>query len=230
MASEFIFNNEQHNISLDLQYINPSCHRELLQIIVDTHRKTLANTIKESLHLLYTVMALLTGHRLIINKDAHEQRLFVGTKEFEETGAAGCLNTLKDSCTETEAGMDFSILQEVSSIVTDGTNMNSEERGGLWALIKKLRQQQVSEKVSLVPLIKIWCAVRHSNLARKSVTDIMTTELKVVIEELKSISTYFHTSGARTRERKENADEHNLPTRRYPVYFQIRFTGFFLSS
>ena len=33
MASEFIFNSEQHNISLDLQYINPSCHRELLQII-----------------------------------------------------------------------------------------------------------------------------------------------------------------------------------------------------
>ena len=40
-----------------------------------------------------------------------------------------CLNTLKDSCTETEAGRDFSILQEVSSIVTDGTNMNSGERG-----------------------------------------------------------------------------------------------------
>ena len=48
MASEFIFNNEQYNISLDLQYINPLCHRELLQIIVDSHRKALANTIKES--------------------------------------------------------------------------------------------------------------------------------------------------------------------------------------
>ena len=48
----------------------------------------------------------------IIDKDAHEQLLFVGAKEPEETGAAGCLNTLKDSCTETEAGMDFSILQK----------------------------------------------------------------------------------------------------------------------
>ena len=46
------------------------------------------------------------------------------------------------------------------------------------------------EKESLVPLIKIWCAVYHSNLAWKSVTDTVT-ELKVVIEELKSISTYF---------------------------------------
>ena len=48
MSSEFIFNNEQHSVSLDLQYINPSCHRELLQIIVDSHRKTLANIIKGS--------------------------------------------------------------------------------------------------------------------------------------------------------------------------------------
>ena len=47
MVSELIFNNEQHNISLDLQYINLSCPRALLQITVDSHRKT-ANTIKES--------------------------------------------------------------------------------------------------------------------------------------------------------------------------------------
>ena len=59
-------------------------------------------------------MAVLTGHKLIIDKNEHEQLLFVGAREPEETGDAGCLNTLKDSCTETEAGMDFSILQEVS--------------------------------------------------------------------------------------------------------------------
>ena len=46
----------------------------------------------------------------IIDKDAHEQLLFVGAKEPEETGAFGCLNTLKNSCTETEVEMDFSIL------------------------------------------------------------------------------------------------------------------------
>ena len=125
---------------------------------------------------------------------------FVGAKEPEGTGAVGCLKTLKDSCTETEAGIDFSILQELSSIVTDGTNMASGEKGGLWVLLEKLRQQQVPEKGSLDPLIKIWCAVHHSNLAWKSVTDTVT-ELKVVIEELKSISIYFHTSEVRTRER-----------------------------
>ena len=71
-------------------------------------------------------------------------------------------------------------------------------RGGLWVLLEKLRQQQVPERESLVPLIKIWYAVHHSNLAWKSVTDTVT-ELKVANEELKSISTYFHTSKVRIR-------------------------------
>ena len=121
--------------------------------------------------------------------------------------------------------MEFSIIQEISSIVTDGTNMNSGESGGLWVLLEKLRQQQAPDKESLIPLIKIWCAVHRSNLAWKSVTETVT-ELRVLIEELKGISTYFHTSGVRTRECKTIAEKYKLPIRRYPVYFQIRFTEF----
>ena len=49
VASEFIFNNEQYEVKLDLQYISPAYHRELLQVIVDSHRQTLGNTIKEAL-------------------------------------------------------------------------------------------------------------------------------------------------------------------------------------
>ena len=119
----------------------------------------------------------------------------------KKTGAAGCLDTLKDSYIETEAGMEFSIIQEISSIVTDGTNMNSGERGGLWVLLEKLRQQQAPDKESLIPLIKIWCAVHRSNLAWKSVTETVT-EL-VLIKEPKGISTYFHTSGVRLGNAKQ---------------------------
>ena len=80
--------------------------------------------------------------------------------------------------------MDFSILKEVSSIVTDETNMNSGERGGLWVLLRKDKAAtSVLEKESLVPLVKIWCAVHYNNPAWKSVTRTVT-ELKVVIEEL----------------------------------------------
>ena len=137
MASEFIFNNSQHNIKLDRQYINRSCHRELLQIILDSHRKTLANTIKESFASSLRCDGSVDRTQLIIDKDAHEQLLFVGAKELEETGAAVCFNTLKDSCTETEAGTDFSILQEVLSIVTDDTNMTSGGEGWATSIAKK---------------------------------------------------------------------------------------------
>ena len=223
IASEFIFNNEQHEVKLDLQYISPAYHRELLQVIVDSHRQTSVNTIKEAL--ASSLRCDGSVDRTQVEKIFTMLKIIVGAKEPEKTGAAGCLDTLKDSCIETEAGMKFSIIQEISSIVTDGTNMNSGERGGLWVLLEKLRQQQTPDKESLIPLIKILCTVHRSNLAWKSVMETVT-ELRVLIEELKGISTYFHTSGVRTRERKTIAEKYKLPIRRYPVYFQIRFTEF----
>ena len=74
-------------------------------------------------------------------------------------------------------------------------------------------------------MLKIWCAVHRSQLAWKNVTESVA-ELKLLIQELKSISTYFHTSGIRTRERKEAAEEHDLTVKMYPEYFAIRFTEF----
>ena len=77
----------------------------------------------------------------------------------------------------------------------------------------------------LVPLLKIWCVVHRSQLAWKNVTENVD-ELKILIQELKSLSTYFHTSGVRTRERQAIENEYKLTVRRYPEYFQIRFTEF----
>jgi hypothetical protein len=50
--------------------------------------------------------------------------------------------------------------------------------------------------------------------------------LKILIQELKSLSTYFHTSEVRTRERQAIGNEYKLTVRRYPEHFQIRFTEF----
>ena len=62
-------------------------------------------------------------------------------------------------------------------------------------------------------------------MAWKNLTENVA-ELKVLIQELKSISTYFHTSGVRTRERRQTGEEHNLIVKSYPEYFQLRFTEF----
>ena len=108
-----------------MQYISPAYHRELLQVIVDSHRQTLANTIKEALasslrcdgSVDRTQVDKIFTMLKIIDKDADEKLLFVGAKEPEKTGAAGCLDTLKDSCIETEAGMEFSIIHHTRNII-----------------------------------------------------------------------------------------------------------------
>ena len=92
IASEFIFNNEQHEVKLDLQYISLAYHRELLQVIVDSHRQTLANTIKEALasslrcdgSVDRTQVDKIFTMLKIIDKDADEKLLFVGAKEPEK--------------------------------------------------------------------------------------------------------------------------------------------------
>ena len=161
----------------------------------------------------------------VITSDAAEELFFVGAKEPSSRRAVGALEAIKDSCSEVAVcSENLNILHESSSIVKDGTNMNSGERGGLWTLLEELRQQNVSER-HLIPLLKVWCSVHRSQLAWKSVTETVS-ELKILIQELKGFSTYFHTSGVRTRELKQIGDEHKLTVKRFPEYFQIRFTEF----
>ena len=83
--------------------------------------------------------------------------------------------------------------------------------------------------VKAVKAVKIWCAVHHSQLAWKNLTDNVA-ELKVLIRELKSISAYFHTSGVRTRECNETGEEHKLTVKSYPEYFQIYVSLSFCTS
>ena len=86
-----------------------------------------------------------------------------------------------------------------------------------------MREKKCPSDLPPVPLPKIWCAVHRSQLVWKTEN---VAELKVLIQELKLISTYFHTSGVRTRERRETGEEHNFTVKSYPEYFQICFTEF----
>lgn len=92
-------------------------------------------------------------------------------------------------------------------------------------MLENMRGKECPSDLPPVPLLKILCAVHRSQLAWKNLTENVA-ELKVLIQELKSISTFFHTSGVRTRERRETGEEHNLTVKSCPEYFQIRFTDF----
>ena len=48
MANNFSFNYPENNLKIDFQYISPTSHRELLEIIVKSHTKTLCEHVKQA--------------------------------------------------------------------------------------------------------------------------------------------------------------------------------------
>lgn len=111
------------------------------------------------------------------------------------------------------------ILNKVTSLCTDGTNVNTGETNSLWALMDK------ELKSSGIPLIKIWCAVHRSELAWKN-TARTVPEISTTLSTLSSVSTYFHYSPLRIAELKKIANAKNLKLLNIPKIFEIRWSQF----
>ena len=138
MANNFSFNSKSEKLKMDFQYINATGHRELLEMIVDAHRETFVDQIKQPLALSLRcdgsvnriqVDKMYIMHK-VITSDAAEELFFIGAEE-PSRDAVGALEAIKDSCCKAVVGSGY----ESSSIVTNGTNMNSCQRGGLWIFV-----------------------------------------------------------------------------------------------
>ena len=105
--------------------------------------------------------------------------------------------------------------------MTDGKNMNTGAKNGLWALCNNNRKKSNSN----LPLIKIWCATHRISLAWKSVTKEVV-ELDRLIKDASSLSTYFHASAVKTKSLQKVAKECNYQYLHYPRYFEVRWTQF----
>ena len=197
IASCFSFNQKENTsgFKMGFQYISPAHHRQLLKIIVSSHKEQLARSVTNALASslrcdgsvdrtqVYKIFVMLK----LISNAAEEELVFVGAREPKERGAEGLVNAIKkaskgcgkdsleESSNDSEEGSDKRdlrneslefVLYETSSIVTGGTNVNSGERSGLWTLLEKLRSEKCPSD-ELVPLLKIWCAVHRSQLAWK---------------------------------------------------------------
>lgn len=80
-------------------------------------------------------------------------------KEQVEREAIGLLKTALGAM-EDMFGHEFLynvIMMKISSVCTDGTNVNSGEEGGLW----KFLEDEMIKTGSRIPLIKIWCAAQR---------------------------------------------------------------------
>ena len=170
IASCFSFNQKENTsgFKMGFQYISPAHHRQLLKIIVSSHKEQLAsggvtNALASSLRCDGSVDRTQVDKIFVmlklISNAAEEELVFVGAREPKERGAEGLVNAIKEACKgcgkdspeessndleeEGSDNRDLSdeslefVLYETSSIVTDGTNVNSGARSGLWTLLEK---------------------------------------------------------------------------------------------
>ena len=154
----------------------------------------------------------------VVHKDGSDSLHFLGFGESEKRRAKGYLAAIMEACSPLSWDDLFG---KTSSFVTDGENMNTGAKNGLWTLCDDKRKRSNSN----LPLIKIWCAAHRISLAWKSVTKEVV-ELDRLIKDASSLSTYFHVSAVRTKSPQKVAKECNYQYLHYPRYFELRWTQF----
>lgn len=162
----------------------------------------------------------------VINKSGKEDQFFLGDGLVSKRRAQGILDAIEVSHLLTRlVPKRLNMLKNISSIVTDGTSVNTGERGRLSTLFK---QKYGSLKENNIPLITIWCAAHRSNLAWKD-TSNSVSEVQHLFLTSTSLSTFFHTSALRPREFENIATVNDCKLLRIPKFFQVRWIEFSFS-
>lgn len=88
----------------------------------------------------------------VIMNDGGKLLLFLGIGEQTKKGAAGLMNAVKNGIIDNLGVDGYKVVSRlVSSICTDGTNINSGDKGGLW----KWFEDEIRKLGSDLPLLKI---------------------------------------------------------------------------
>ena len=116
------------------------------------------------------------------------------------------------------------LLQEVSSVATDGASINTGCKAGLWVFLDDDKKKIESP----LPFLKIWCSVHRSALAWGEFTNgkYAVREIKTVLDICVSLTGYFHKSGLRTKAIKMTAEELKKKFYSFPTYHEVRWTEF----
>lgn len=233
-SNAFSIENENATIipsNVNRQYVNPKSHLALMSCIVESDVNSLKTKIDSCLALSLRVDGSIDRTHIdkiyvlakIVTSVGNTELIFMGMKEQVERYAIGLLNTALGAM-EDRFGHDFLydvILKKVSSICTDGPNVNSGESGGMWAFL----EQKMSENESEIPLIKIWCVAHRSDLVFEDLTNTFS-KVDEILSTLSRISSYFHVSPIRLNELQKIASDINLKLLSMPKIFHIRWTQF----
>lgn len=218
-----------HDVSL--QYVRPAGHLQLMSAIVRSYQSAfmekmlgcLAISLRIDGSIDFTQLDKIYIMASIINTDGSSEIAFLGISEQTQRFAAGLMSAVIEGIKVNNDNPD-ELFARVSSICTDGTNLNTGEKNSLWQLLeKKLRDIQ-----SKIPLIKIWCSAHRAELAWKDAAKDVR-QVGKVLSTLTSISTYFHFSAFRTAELKNIAKDNAIPVRKLPKLFEVRWSQFTFS-
>lgn len=156
----------------------------------------------------------------VVTETGDRKMIFLGIAQQIERGASGLMNAVKKAIIANwDESLYALIMAHVTSICTDGTNMNTGDKHSLWTLF----DAECAKYRHLVPFFKIWCSAHRADLSWKDLTKNVV-ELRNVFDVLSSISTYLHQSGVRTAEIQKVAKENKLTLLSIPKPKDVRWT------
>lgn len=218
----------QSTLNINLQYVTPSCHAQFLNCIVDSDLDNLREILTDSLaaslrfdgsvdrtqkHNVFVIIQ-------VVKSDGKLATLCIGFDIPKKKGAAGYLKCIKKIASRVLPWEEIFAL--ITSLVTDGENLNLGRLNGLVAMLKELRRASSSAS----PLFSIWCVPHRTNLAWKTVSNT-TKSIADIITRARKLSKHFRRSGKRTQALKDVATANYLKQPlRYPAFFAVRWVEY----
>jgi len=214
--------------NINLQYVNPVCHLDLMSSIVKSYHQDFLKKIDDAWAISLRVDGSVDFTQIdkiyvmakVINLDGSSELLFIGVGKQTQRKAIGLKNAVM-AAIEATIKDPKRLLRKVSSLCTDGTNVNTGDKSSLWLL---LDQEMVSID-SEIPLLKIWCAAHRAELVWKGSVANFNAVVKA-LSVLSNIASYFNQSGLRRNELEQIGSDNNLAVFRLPKIFEIRWSQF----
>ena len=158
---------KEHNecSTLDLSYVTPHNHRDLLLIIAETDRKSSLARFEDVLTISLRVEGAVDKQRIdnkhvmakMVLRNGDIKTEYLGFSESEERGSLGQHEALQSAVAK--SGVPWSdMFGRTSSIVTDGESANTGSNFSLWT---HLQEEWDNLGNQTVLLLKIWCAVHR---------------------------------------------------------------------
>ena len=147
------------------RYIIPSQHKAFLKCIVVADQDNVKSKLEKCLALSLRCDGSVDRRRIdnchviakIINQEGKLEVLFLGLAEPKYRGTQGYVQAVKDAVSKTSNWK--SVAEKMTSLVTDGTNLNTGHKKSLWATLTEEHTE------FCLPLIKVWCTAHRMDLA-----------------------------------------------------------------